>query len=74
MIELILTNGNIISLDDAVPRADTLVIRHDRIVYAGGAQGTALYGDPRTAVIDLAGKTVVPGFNDNPGSYYFYPV
>jgi predicted amidohydrolase YtcJ len=79
MAELTLTNGNIISLDEAVPRADTLVIRHDRIVYAGGAQDAAPYGNPRAAVIDLAGKTVVPGFNDNhlhaisTGNYFSKP-
>ena len=80
MTDIILENGNIITLDDAIPRADTLVIRHDRIAYVGGADGAAQYRAPRAEVLDLRGKTLVPGFNDNhlhavsAGDYFSRPI
>ena len=78
--DLILENGNIITLDDAMPRADTVVIRQDRIAYVGGADGADQYRTPNTEVLDLQGKTVVPGFNDNhlhavsTGDYFSRPI
>lgn len=78
MADIVLENGN--TLDDAIPRADTLVIRHDRIAYVGGADGAAQYRAPRTEVLDLQGKTLVPGFNDNhlhavsAGDYFSRPI
>lgn len=62
---LIITNGNIITLDEANPRADTLVIRDERIVYAGSTHGAGLLQRSGQEMIDLGGRTVVPGFNDN---------
>jgi predicted amidohydrolase YtcJ len=59
------TNGNIVTLDESIPAADTMVIRRDRIAYVGWTQGAAPYQDPGTETIDLDGKTLIPGFNDN---------
>jgi predicted amidohydrolase YtcJ len=59
------TNGNIVTIDESIPAADTVVIRQDRIAYVGWAQGAAPYQDPGTEIIDLDGKTLIPGFNDN---------
>ena len=65
MNSIVFTNGNIITLDDAGPRADSLAVRGDRIVFVGAKEGAAATGNPETDVIDLAGRTLVPGFNDN---------
>lgn len=62
---LTLTNGNIIPLEESIPSADTLVIRSERIVYTGGAKGAEKYRSPGETVIDLGGRTLIPGFNDN---------
>lgn len=62
---LTLTNGNIITLEESIPQADTLVIRQDRIVYTGSAQSASPYQVPGGKIIDLGGKTLIPGFNDN---------
>ncbi|MEJ2473803.1 MAG: hypothetical protein P8Y74_07950 [Desulfobacterales bacterium] len=65
MAGITLTNGNIVTLDESIPAADTMVIRQDRIAYVGWAQGAAPYQDPGMETIDLDGKTLIPGFNDN---------
>jgi predicted amidohydrolase YtcJ len=76
---IIFTNGNIVTLDESIPAADTVVIRQDRIAYVGWAQDAAPYQDPGTKIIDLDGKTLIPGFNDNHlhaiymGDYYSRP-
>lgn len=78
--DTILKNGNIVTLDEAIPKADSLVIRQGRIAYVGGDEGTAQYRASRTEVIDLQGKTLVPGFNDNhlhavsTGDYFSRPI
>ncbi len=80
MSDIIFENGNIVTLDEAIPRADCLVIRDDRIAYVGGADGATPYRTPRSEVIDLQGQTLVPGFNDNhlhavsTGDYFSRPI
>ena len=63
-MDLILTNGKIITLDPNLQRAQTVVIRGGRIFAVGGQE--ILNGRRRqeTRVIDCGGKTVVPGFID----------
>src|SRR2546430_6689506 len=63
--DLILTNGNLITLDDTPPRARAMAIRDGRIVAVGDDQQIAELADPSTQHIDLAGKTVTPGFCDS---------
>lgn len=60
--DLILDNANIITIDEARPRAGTIGIVGNRIV-AVGERGE-LTGVDATERIDLDGRTVVPGFND----------
>jgi predicted amidohydrolase YtcJ len=80
MANIILRNGNLITLDDAYPNADSLVIRNGRIAYVGRAEGIDRYRMPGTVEVDLKGKTLVPGFNDNhlhavaTGDYFSRPV
>jgi predicted amidohydrolase YtcJ len=80
MADIILRNANLITLDGAYPKADSLVIRHGRIAYVGNAEGTDRYRRPNCAEIDLKGKTLIPGFNDNhlhavsTGDYFSRPV
>ena len=63
--DLVLRNGDIWTVDDDRPRVEAVASAGGRIVYAGPDAGVdALIGD-ETRVIDLAGRFVVPGFNDN---------
>jgi hypothetical protein len=80
MEDIILKNGNLITLDEANSDADSLVIRHGRIAYVGSAEGADPYRRSGTLEIDLQGKTLIPGFNDNhlhavsTGDYFSRPV
>ena len=61
--DLILTNGKILTVDDDFTIHDTLVVHEGRVLETGAASLVSKY--PAREVIDLQGKTVVPGFNDS---------
>lgn len=62
--DLILTNGKVFTADDSQPWAQAIAIAGDRIMRVGSdAQLRALAG-PRTELLDLGGRVVVPGIND----------
>jgi predicted amidohydrolase YtcJ len=59
------TGGKIITVDAADTIAEALAITHGRISAVGStAQVRALAG-PQTVVVDLAGRTVIPGLIDS---------
>ncbi|WP_432065586.1 amidohydrolase [Streptomyces sp. C10-9-1] len=63
--DLILTGGDVLTVDDAFSVAQAVAVRDGRILAVGGdAEITALAG-PGTRRIDLAGRTVLPGINDS---------
>lgn len=59
--DLVLDNANIITVDADRPRAGSLAILRDRILDVGPAGAFAGSG---ARILDLDGRTVVPGFND----------
>ena len=63
--DLVLQNGVIWTVDDESPRAEAIASLRDRIVYVGTNRGVREYISDETRIIDLDGKLVVPGFNDN---------
>ncbi len=62
--ELILYNGNIITIDDALPRAEAVAISAGRFFAVGRNDKVQALATSRTKKINLDGKTVVPGFID----------
>src|SRR3954468_17409974 len=70
--DLILTNGNLITLETARPRATAMAIRGDRIVYVGDDRDALALATPATQRVDVAGKTVTPGFCDSHLHLYSY--
>ncbi len=63
--DLILRNGKIATVDRASSMVQAIAIRGDRIVATGSdAAMTALAG-PSTQVLDLKGRTVIPGLHDS---------
>lgn len=67
MADLVLTGGTVISVDPAIGQAQAIAVRDDRIMAVGSvAEMQALTGD-RTGVIELDGRTVVPGFIEGHG-------
>ena len=63
--DLVLRGGKIVTVDGAFNIVSALAIRGDRIVATGGdADLTPLIG-PQTRVVDLKGRTVIPGLHDS---------
>ena len=63
--DLVLRNGHVWTVDDATPEAEAIAVQGDRIVYVGTDAGATGFVGRDTRVIDLDGRLVVPGFNDN---------
>lgn len=63
--DMILINGNILTMDDSNSRAEAVAIGDGIITYVGANDGAKEYIGPHTEVIDLKGKTLVPGFIDS---------
>lgn len=63
--DVILTGGLVISMDPRVPPATTVVIQEGVIRAVGGEELVAAWRGPRTEVIPLHGRTVLPGFTDS---------
>ncbi|MEW5785131.1 MAG: amidohydrolase [Bacillota bacterium] len=64
-MDLILHNGNIITMDKRSPRVRAVAARGGKIVASGQDAAVLTLREPATTVVDLKGKTVVPGFNDS---------
>jgi len=62
--EVVLWNGDILTMDAAQPAAQAVAIAGDRLLAVGSNDDVLNLVSPRTRKIDLAGKTVVPGFID----------
>jgi predicted amidohydrolase YtcJ len=62
--ELILYNGNIWTVDEAQPRARAVAIGGGRFLVVGSNDEVLPLATARTPKVDLAFKSVLPGFND----------
>jgi predicted amidohydrolase YtcJ len=62
--DLVLYNGNFITVDSDQPRAQALAISRDRIRAVGTNTEIRALASATTRLIDLGGHTVVPGFID----------
>ncbi len=63
--DLVLINGNIVTMDKNNPRAEALAVKGDTIVAVGSDEEIKPYIDKKkTKIIDLQGKLALPGFND----------
>ena len=68
--DLILTHGKIWTGNPGQPQAEAVAMIGSRIVAVGPAAEVRKWVGTRTEVIDLAGKLVVPGFNDAHVHFY----
>ncbi|MFG6081057.1 amidohydrolase [Paracoccus litorisediminis] len=65
MIDTILTDGRITTLDPACPEAEALAISGGRIAAVGSNRDIMRLKGDQTQVIELAGRRVIPGLNDS---------
>lgn len=62
--DLVLANGNIITLNSEQPKAQAIALKHGKFVAVGTNKQILSYVGKNTKKINLKGKTVVPGFID----------
>jgi predicted amidohydrolase YtcJ len=59
--DMVVTNANIYTVDDANPKAEAMVIRADTLVFVGASEEAQQYIGEQTRVMDAEGKTIIPG-------------
>ncbi|MFB3140835.1 MAG: amidohydrolase [Candidatus Acidiferrales bacterium] len=62
--DVVLTNGNIYTVDVRLGRVEAIAITRGKIAAVGTTEEMQHWVGPETKVIDLEGKFVMPGFND----------
>jgi predicted amidohydrolase YtcJ len=63
--DLILKNGRIATQDDQRSFVTAVAIKDGRFIAVGDERDILTHQDRQTQVIDLAGRTVIPGLNDS---------
>jgi predicted amidohydrolase YtcJ len=67
--DLILHNARIYTAEDGTPRAEAIAIRGDRIAAVGTSADILKLKGPSTRVIDVNGRTILPGLHDSHGHF-----
>ncbi|MDH3225067.1 MAG: amidohydrolase family protein, partial [Gemmatimonadota bacterium] len=63
--DLVLTGGQVLTLDPGIGTVEALAISGTEVIAAGSIQEISSLVGPSTRVIELEGRTVVPGLTDN---------
>ena len=78
--DLVLYNGNVITVDEGLPRAEAVAVKGERIIFVGDSEKALALASNDAKLIDLKGKTLIPGFNDDhthtlgAGAFYLQPM
>ena len=62
--DIVLKNANVITIDPRRPYARAVAIFRDKIIAVGDDLEVENLAGPGTKVVNLGGKTLMPGFND----------
>jgi predicted amidohydrolase YtcJ len=65
--DTIYSGGPILTMDDEQPIVEAVAVRDGRILAVGDTDSVLAHRGDSTAVFDLAGRTMVPGFIDSHG-------
>ncbi|WP_368163444.1 amidohydrolase [Aeromonas sp. R6-2] len=68
--DLIYLGGDIVTVNDAAPTVEALAVKGGRILALGGKEAIMKLKGEQTQIIDLAGKTLIPGFIDAHGHVF----
>jgi predicted amidohydrolase YtcJ len=63
--DLILANGAVYTMDEGRTQVEAVAVKSGKILYAGTAKKAMKLKSPETEVIDLAGRMVLPAFQDS---------
>jgi hypothetical protein len=62
-VDLLLTNGNIYTVNDRKPRAEAIAVKNGRVLFVGSNEDAKKFHAAQ--IVDLHGGTVVPGLTDS---------
>ncbi len=62
--DLVLTGASVVTVDPSRPRAEAVAVESGRIVAVGSDADVRPLIGPRTEVVELEGRSVLPGFQD----------
>src|SRR5258708_7097482 len=65
LADLVLLSGNVLTLDAETSTGSAIALKQGRVVFVGDDAGALLWIDSSTRLIDLKGRTVVPGLADS---------
>ncbi|MGH7466694.1 MAG: amidohydrolase [Longimicrobiales bacterium] len=64
MADVIYVGGNVVTVNEAQPSAEAVAVKNGRILAVGSKDEVLRHQDDGTQMIDLRGRTLVPGFVD----------
>ncbi len=70
MADLIYFGGDIVTVNDAQPEVEALAVKNGKILALGSKTDVMRLQSPDTEVVDLGGKTLIPGFMDGHGHVF----
>ncbi|MCP3674148.1 MAG: amidohydrolase [Gammaproteobacteria bacterium] len=70
--DMVLTNANVVTVEPDQPNAEAIAIVGDKIAAVGSSSAISMWIGESTEVIDLEGKTAIPGFIEGHGHYTSY--
>ena len=62
--DLIVTGARIYTVDESRPTAEALAVRDGRVLFVGSARGAKALQGPKTQIVDVTGRTIIPGMTD----------
>jgi predicted amidohydrolase YtcJ len=62
--DIVVTNARIYTVDDSRPFVSAMAVRDGKVQFVGSVREALLYRGPSTKVLDLTGRTVIPGMVD----------
>lgn len=67
--DIVLINGNIHTVDEKKPHVQAVAIKDNRITAVGNSDRLKEMAGPDTEILDLQGKTAIPGFIEGHGHF-----
>ena len=64
LADLIVSGGPIVTMDESLESPEAIAVQDGKILALGSAEALAVYGGSDTEYLDLAGRTLLPGFID----------
>jgi predicted amidohydrolase YtcJ len=62
--DIVFKNGKIYTVNEKQPQAEAIAVKQGKIIFVGSNADAAKYEGGNAKVIDLSGKTVLPGLTD----------